>query len=326
MKFSDVKLLLPSSGYMKTSEVDGRTVIDEMRDASYERNHQSFVGDDRPELHQDLDGNFFTSVEKESTNLFLNSDTLSTQGVEVTADPYTVSFEGAGTITFSGAHTGSLEGIEGERVEATFTPSAGTLTCTVSGEVLKAQIEQSAYATLYIPTSGTPVTRLAPSPVIENLAPATGIIWSWFEHTGSDDGSMRVLFNYNNPDFVITRRYNRFRVWINGVDSSNIGQNVFMGTSPSIVFLLIEKKDASTVFWTGDTEGNLMKNFSVDNAFNQPHDLEIFSGSVFSTASTRAYDVGKGTPQTEEEIKTLYVTTGKNLGFFTELQSFMDHT
>ena len=176
MKFSDVKLLLPSSGYMKTSEAGGRTVIDEIRDASYERNHQSFVGDDRPELHQGLDGNFFTSVEKESTNLFLNSDTLSTQGVEVTANPYTVSFEGAGTITFSGAHSGTLEGVEGKRVETTFTPSAGTLTCTVSGEVLKAQIEQSAYATLYIPTQGTPVTRLAPEPVIQNALPETGTV------------------------------------------------------------------------------------------------------------------------------------------------------
>ena len=74
MKFSDVKLLLPSSGYMKTSEVDSRTVIDEIRDASYERNHQSFVGDDRPELHKTLDGKYQVCVEKESTNLFRDSN------------------------------------------------------------------------------------------------------------------------------------------------------------------------------------------------------------------------------------------------------------
>ena len=69
MKFNDVKLLLPASGYMKTTQVNGRTVIDEMRDASYERNHQSFVGDDRPELHKTLDGFHQVCVEKETENL-----------------------------------------------------------------------------------------------------------------------------------------------------------------------------------------------------------------------------------------------------------------
>ena len=75
MKFNDVKLLLPSSGYMKTSEVGGRTVIDEMRDASYERNHQSFVGDDRPELvtYREFPS---VDVEKESTNLISRSQDL----------------------------------------------------------------------------------------------------------------------------------------------------------------------------------------------------------------------------------------------------------
>jgi hypothetical protein len=76
-------------------------------------------------------------------NLYANSETLATQGVSVAAGTYTVSFTGTGTITFSGAYSGSLVGTgASNRVEATFpAASAGTLTSTVSGSVLKAQCE-----------------------------------------------------------------------------------------------------------------------------------------------------------------------------------------
>ncbi len=101
-----------------------------------------------------------------ATQLFENTDGgLSTQGVTVTAQAYTVHFTGTGTITFSGAHTGSLVGTgtgEENRVSTTFTPSAGTVTCTVSGTVTDAQFEAGDYRTAYIPNTGTgTVARLA---------------------------------------------------------------------------------------------------------------------------------------------------------------------
>jgi len=69
--------------------------------------------------------------------------TLSTQDVTVTAAERTLSFTGTGTVTLSGASTaGPLVGTGvGDRVSLTFTPTAGTLTLTVSGSVTAAQLE-----------------------------------------------------------------------------------------------------------------------------------------------------------------------------------------
>jgi len=107
------------------------------------------------------------------TNLLLNSGTLATQNVTVTADPYTLHFTGTGTITLSGASTdGPLVGTgtgENNRVNLTFTPSAGTLTLTVTGTVTNAQLEQASTPSSYIPTSGSTVTRSADTMTASNL-------------------------------------------------------------------------------------------------------------------------------------------------------------
>ena len=100
-------------------------------------------------------------LEPQSTNLYLNSETLSTQSNATSASTYTVSFYGTGTITFSGTHTGTLVGTGvNDRVSATFTATAGTLTSTVTGTVTKGQLEEQSYATSYIPTNGASSTRL----------------------------------------------------------------------------------------------------------------------------------------------------------------------
>jgi len=97
------------------------------------------------------------------TNILLNTASLLTQGVIVTATPYTLSFTGTGTVTLSGASTaGPLVGTgaaDTDRVSLTFTPSAGTLTLTVSGSVTFAQLEAGSSASPLIPTYGASVTR-----------------------------------------------------------------------------------------------------------------------------------------------------------------------
>ena len=76
-------------------------------------------------------------------NLLVGTATLSTQSVTVKAIPHTITFSGGGTVTASDAYVGALTNGQ------TFTPSAGTLTLTVSGSVTSAQLEHGSAATTY---------------------------------------------------------------------------------------------------------------------------------------------------------------------------------
>ena len=83
-------------------------------------------------------------------NLLLNTDTLATQDVTVTAEQHTISFRGTGSITLSGTGSGTLNGTGADDVVTlTFTPTAGTLTVTVSGTVEEGQLETGASRTNY---------------------------------------------------------------------------------------------------------------------------------------------------------------------------------
>lgn len=102
-------------------------------------------------------------IEESATNLLLNSTTLSTQNITTTAVSHTLSFYGSGTVTLSGTHSATVNGAGAfpTRTTSTFTPTAGTLTVTVTGTVQYAQIEAKAFATSWIPTTGSTVLRNA---------------------------------------------------------------------------------------------------------------------------------------------------------------------
>lgn len=99
-------------------------------------------------------------LEPQRTNRVLNSATVVTQTITTTAVANTLSFYGTGTITLSGTFSGILVGTgASNRVSLTFTPTAGNLILTVSGSCANGQIEIGSYATSYIPTIASSVTR-----------------------------------------------------------------------------------------------------------------------------------------------------------------------
>jgi hypothetical protein len=124
-------------------------------------------------------------AEEQRTNLLLNTATLSTQSVTVTAVAHTLSFYGSGTVTLSGASTAGPavgSGAFPARTTLTFTPSAGTLTLTVTGSVTSAQLEAGAFPTSYIPTTTAAATRSV------DVASVTGTNFSsWYRQ---DEGTV----------------------------------------------------------------------------------------------------------------------------------------
>jgi hypothetical protein len=105
-------------------------------------------------------------IEGPRTNLFLNSATGVTQNVTVTAALHALSFVGTGSVTLTGTSTaGPLAGTgANNRVQLTFTPTAGTLTLTVAGDVRAVNLELvgaslGGASTSWIVTTGASVAR-----------------------------------------------------------------------------------------------------------------------------------------------------------------------
>jgi hypothetical protein len=102
-------------------------------------------------------------IEEGRTNIVFPSDALATQTRTVTAVAHTLSFYGTGTVVLSGTHSATVVGTGAypTRTTLTFTPTAGSLTLTITGSVTQAQLEAGSFATSYIPTTTGTLARSA---------------------------------------------------------------------------------------------------------------------------------------------------------------------
>lgn len=135
-------------------------------------------------------------LEAAATNLVLNSSTLTTQSVTLSAIPYVLSFIGTGTVTLTGGYSGSLVGSSSStRTTLLFTPSAGSTTLTVIGSCTLGQLEAGLAVSSYIPTIASPVTRSA------DVVTGTGMIYS--NLTETDYPTWNAATSYALPTRVI---------------------------------------------------------------------------------------------------------------------------
>jgi hypothetical protein len=98
------------------------------------------------------------------------------ENVAVTAQAYTLSFYGTGSVALSGAHAATVAGAGALPVRRsyTFTPTAGTLTLTPTGTVQHLQVETGPVATSPILGDGSQVARAADMAT----AALSGIEWN----------------------------------------------------------------------------------------------------------------------------------------------------
>lgn len=150
-----------------------------------------------PREGTDANGERFTLLEGQGSNLYTNNYAPAVESIVVTAQAYTLSLVGAGSVTLSGAYAGTLAGTGGtNRVSLTFTPTSGTLVVTPSGSPQYTQLEAGSIATSPIPTYGAAATRAADvcsvQAVDTGLTDAAGcVVGRWV--TATDNTNHAVL-------------------------------------------------------------------------------------------------------------------------------------
>ena len=154
-----------------------------------------------------------TIIETAATNIFSNPLAPATQNITVTAVPHTFSFYGTGSVTASGTGSFTLNGTgANNRVTQTFTPTAGTLTLTLSGSVTSPQLETGTYATTPALSASATTARAAATMAVNTsglIAGTGGTIMGWWKPSGVTTGVTQTLWssytdasNYTSVQYI----------------------------------------------------------------------------------------------------------------------------
>lgn len=210
-------------------------------------------------------------IESARTNLLLNSlidgTSLSTQSVTVTAVAHTLSFYGTGSIVLSGTASVTVTGTGAypTRTTLAFTPTAGSLTLTVSGTVQFAQLEVGGFATSFIPTASSQVTRNA------DVVAMTGTNFSdWYNQS---EGSFMVDCSATMP--------------VGTTGTATFGVNLF-GDTNNRIQINLDTSSTNRLFLSGRIAGDTTTRtvILIDNA---APDGQLFSGKGCFEYKTATY-------------------------------------
>ena len=198
-------------------------------------------------------------IEGAATNLYISSDAPPTnRTLTVTAQPYTLSFWGDGTLTLTGAHAGAITGSGANtRSVVTFTPAAGSLNIARSGTVTGVQVEAGAHVTSYIPTTTATVTRAADVLAPYSLAPvwaAAGAVGGTILMDLDADGPTNTTRGYlwNISDAGLNRL--ALRGWNQGVSDDAckiVGGDGTANTDTTIVAPLRGRNKIAAAYTSG---------------------------------------------------------------------------
>ncbi|WP_376960098.1 hypothetical protein ABNQ39_20520 [Azospirillum sp. A26] len=237
-------------------------------------------------------------VETAATNLILGSDAPSTQTVSVTAQAYTLSFYGTGSIVLSGTYSATVTGTGAFPTQKTltFTPTAGTLTLTISGTVQYAQLEAGSFPTSYIKTVGSTVTRTADSNIM-SLSGVSG--WNSAEGTAYVEADLPQTTTYPGVFQIDDGTLNNFVRIIGVANSTAVWAEIYVGGVAQATLVLGNMTPGTTfkavVAWKANSFAGCLNGGTVatdtSGSVPTPTQIRLGSGSVVSGGHVRRLTV-----------------------------------
>tara|TARA_B100000678_G_scaffold237062_1_gene206796 strand:+ start:16360 stop:18519 length:2160 start_codon:yes stop_codon:yes gene_type:complete len=195
------------------------------------------VPNDTLRQYWDVDLRLWELIEGQRTNILTSPETLATQTVAVSSTTYALSFYGTGSVSLSGAYTGNLDGSFDypDRAWISFTPTAGSLTLTVTGDVKYARLEVGNFPSSYGEGTRSADSVKTPTSAIPEWNPDEfSYVREYRLAEGKDSTYGQVLFSFEDgtlTEAIWAFRYVDSKIWVQGISG---GSTLFSITTQAI--------------------------------------------------------------------------------------------